>query len=51
MEHYLGVAREKEIPVEQIGAAQAIAMAVAAGKVNAQAREVRRRMRSAEKGR
>jgi len=35
MEHYLGVARERGIASEEIGAVQAMAMAVCAGKVNA----------------
>lgn len=35
MEHYLGVAREEGISEAQISAAQGIAMAVSAGKVNA----------------
>jgi hypothetical protein len=43
MEHYLGVAREKGIPEDEIGAAQSIVMAVSAGRVNAQFREVRNR--------
>jgi hypothetical protein len=41
MSHYLGVAREKGITEEEMGAAQAIVMAVSAGRVNAQLREVR----------
>jgi hypothetical protein len=39
MQHYLGVAREEGIGEEEIGAAQAIVMAVAAGRVNAQMRD------------
>jgi hypothetical protein len=41
MEHYLGVAREEGLTEKQIGAVQAIVMAVSAGRVNAQLREVR----------
>ncbi len=44
MEHYLGVARDEGIDEEQIGAVQAIVMAVSAGRVNAQLREVRTRI-------
>jgi hypothetical protein len=46
MEYYLGVAREQGITSEEIGAVQAVVMAVSAGRVNAQLREVERRMRS-----
>jgi hypothetical protein len=45
MEHYLGVAKDEGISDAEIGAAQAIAMAVAAGRVRAQFREVRSRGR------
>ena len=41
MQQYFGVAKEEGISNEEIGAAQAIAMAVSAGKVNAQFREAR----------
>ena len=41
MEHYLGVAREKGVTEEEIGAVQAVVMAVSAGKVRAQFREAR----------
>ena len=41
MEHYLGVAEEQGISKNEIGAAQSIVMAVAAGKVRAQLREAR----------
>jgi hypothetical protein len=41
MESYLGVARKQGITDEEIGAAQAIVMAVQAGRVRAQFREVR----------
>jgi hypothetical protein len=40
MEHYLGVAQEEGISEEEIGAVQAIVMAVSAGRINAQFREV-----------
>jgi len=43
MEHYLGVAGEMGITDEEIGAVQAIVMAVSGGRVRAQFREVRRR--------
>jgi len=39
MEHYLGVAREEGVTDEEIGAVQAIVMAVSAGRVEAQFRE------------
>jgi hypothetical protein len=45
MEHYLGVAREEGITEDQVGAVQSIVMAVSAGRVNAQVREVRSRLR------
>lgn len=45
MEHYLGVAGEMGISDEEIGAVQAIVMAVSSGRVRAQFREVRRRVR------
>ncbi len=41
MEHYLGVAKEEGITDEELGAAQSIVMAVAAGRVEAQLGEVR----------
>ena len=40
MEHYLGVARDNSINEAQISAVQGIAMAVSAGRVNAQIRRV-----------
>ena len=43
MQHYLGVARDMGISDEEIGAVQAVVMAVSAGKVNAQLREVQSR--------
>lgn len=44
MESYLGVARKKGITDDEIGAVQAIVMAVQAGRVRAQFREVREGM-------
>jgi hypothetical protein len=44
MEHYLGVAKEQGISDGELGAVQAVVMAVSAGRVNAQVREVRSRM-------
>lgn len=44
MDHYLGVAREKGLTDEQIGAVQSIVMAISAGRVRAQFREVRENM-------
>jgi len=41
MEHYLGVARELGIAADEIGAVQSVVMAVSAGRVRAQFREVR----------
>jgi len=49
MEYYLGVARDQGITQEEIGAVQAVVMAVSAGRVNAQLREVERRMRGDRK--
>ena len=43
MEHYLGVARKKGVTDEEIGATQAVVMAVQAGRVRAQFAEARRR--------
>ena len=43
MDHYLGVAKKEGITDEEIGAVQAIVMAVNAGRVRAQFREVRTR--------
>ncbi len=45
MEHYLGVAKEQGITDDEIGTVQAIVMAVSAGRVRAQFREVRLRSR------
>ncbi len=46
MEYYLGQGEKEGITAEEIGAVQAIVMAVSAGRVNAQMREAERRMRS-----
>lgn len=40
MDHYLGVAEEVGLSREEIGAAESIAMAVSAGRIRAQVREV-----------
>ena len=47
MEYYLGVARKEGLTEDEIGAAQAIVMAVSGGRINAQLREVRARMKPA----
>ena len=41
MDHYLGVAKEEGITEEEIGAVESVVMAVAAGRVMVQFREVR----------
>jgi hypothetical protein len=46
MRHYLGVARDMGISEVEIGAVQAVVMAVSAGKVNAQLHEVRSRAKA-----
>ena len=43
MEHYLGVAKDKGITENEIGAAQSIVMAVSAGRITAQFKEVRKK--------
>ncbi len=43
MDSYFGVAKEEGLSDEEIGAVQAIVMAVSAGKVRAQFREARER--------
>jgi len=48
MESYLGVARKKGISDEEIGAVQSIVMAVEAGRVRAQFREIRERGNNGE---
>ncbi len=40
MEHYLGVAKEEGITERELGAVQAVVMAVSAGRINAQVHEV-----------
>lgn len=45
MEYYLGQVDKEGITPEEIGAVQGVVMAVSAGKVNAQLREVERRLR------
>ena len=44
MEHFLGVAKENGLADEEIGAVQAVVMAVAAGRIRAQFREARAAM-------
>ena len=46
MEHYLGVAREEGVTDDEVGAVQAIVMAVSAGRVEAQFREAAARGRA-----
>ncbi len=43
MDHYLGVAKREGLTDDEIGTVESIVMAVAAGRVNAQVREVRSR--------
>lgn len=43
MEHFLGVAKEQGITDKEIGTVLSIVMAVSAGRVRAQFREVRKR--------
>ncbi len=40
MAHYLSVAKEEGISDEEVGAAQSVVMAVSAGRINAQLRDV-----------
>jgi hypothetical protein len=44
MEHYLGVAKEEGVSDAQLGAVEAIVMAVSAGRVRAQFGEVQTRV-------
>ena len=44
MEYYLGVAKKEGLTEDEIGAVQAIVMAVSGGRVNAQLREVSARI-------
>jgi alkylhydroperoxidase/carboxymuconolactone decarboxylase family protein YurZ len=48
MEYYLGQVEKEGVTPAEVGAVQAVVMAVSAGKVNAQLREVERRLRSKE---
>lgn len=41
MEHFFGVAKENGFSDEEVGAIQAVVMAVAAGRIRAQFREAR----------
>ena len=50
MGHYLGVAREEGVTDDEIGAVQAIVMAVSAGRVEAQFREAAARGRATTQG-
>jgi alkylhydroperoxidase/carboxymuconolactone decarboxylase family protein YurZ len=50
MEYYLGQTEKEGITEEEIGAVQAVVMAVSAGRVNAQLRQVQRRTREERKG-
>lgn len=47
MEYYLGVAKKEGVSEDEIGAVQSIVMAVSGGRINAQLREVRARLKSA----
>ena len=44
MEHFLGVAKEKGLSDSEIGAVQSIVMAVSAGRIRAQFREIREKI-------
>jgi hypothetical protein len=48
MEYYLGVAREEGLSEKEIGAVKAIVMAVSAGRVGAQLREVRKKIQASK---
>lgn len=50
MESYFGVAKEEGLTADEIGAVEAIVMAVASGKVRAQFREARIRNRKKKRG-
>jgi len=50
MDYYLGQVEKEGITVGEIGAVQAIVMAVSAGRVNAQFREAEKRSRDKLKG-
>jgi hypothetical protein len=47
MEYYLGVTKEQGITDQEIGAVQAVVMAVSAGRVNAQLREAEKQVKKA----
>ena len=49
MEYYLGQTEKEGVTAEEIGAVQAVVMAVSAGRVNAQLREVERRLKGERK--
>jgi hypothetical protein len=49
MEHYFGVAKEQGLSDEEIGAVQSIVMAVSAGRVRVQFREVRVRSKQQQR--
>jgi len=49
MQHYLGVAKDMGISEEEIGAIEAIVMAVSAGKIMMQLNEVRSRRETTTK--
>jgi len=49
MRHYLGVAKDMGISEEEIGAIEAIVMAVSAGKIMMQLNEVRSRRETTTK--
>jgi len=49
MDFYFGVARKEGISDEEIGAVQSIVMVVSAGRIRAQFKEVRSRIKKAEK--
>ncbi len=44
MEHFFGVAKEKGLSDNEIGAVQSIVMAVSAGRIRAQFREIREKI-------
>jgi len=44
MEHFLGVAKEKGLSDNEIGAVQSIVMGVSAGRIRTQFREVREKI-------
>ena len=49
MDYYLDQTRKEGVTAEEIGAVQAVVMAVSAGRVNAQLREVERHLRESKK--